>query len=285
MTALGSQGTRRRPATGPPPTPAPADFRAEAALIRELWDAQKAHVAARGLDTEEQQYLDAHFSMPLTLRRRLAVIDWLARGIRPGDRVLEWGCRHAVDSCIYRRRFGDSLQLSGCDYVEGDFYKPFHDYSGLQYRRIGHPYRLDYADASFDVVTSNGVWEHVEDEENSLREIFRVLRPGGSFLVACLPNRLSYTEAIQRRLGHEAHDRLYSVASASALMAAAGFEVLETARRLIVPTMLNGFPRPLKDAYGRMHAAVWACNGLLERLWPVSLVASNLMFVARRPAS
>ncbi|KAJ3067954.1 hypothetical protein HK102_007294 [Quaeritorhiza haematococci] len=281
MTALGSKGTHRRAARGTSPTP--ADHRAEADLIRALWAEQKAHVAANGLDTEEQEYLDAHFSMPLTLRRRLAVVDWLAKGIRPGDRVLEWGCRHAVDSCIYRRRFGASLELHGCDYVEADFYRPFHDYSGLKYARIRHPYRLDQPDRGFDVVTSNGVWEHVEDEENSLREVFRVLRPGGSFLVACLPNRYSYTEALQRRLGHTAHDRLYTIASASSLLRAAGFEVLAWDRRLVVPTMLNGFPRLAKDAYGRFHGLVWACNAVLERTWPINRTASNLMLVARRP--
>ena len=281
MTVLGIKATRRPRSKGPGPVR--PDHRAEIALIRELWREQKQRPETANLPPDELGYLDAHFETPLALSRRLAMIDWLAAGIRHGDRVLEWGCRHAVDSCIYRKRFGPSLALFGCDYVEPSPYRAFHEYSGLQYQTIRHPYHLDYPDASFDVVTSNGVWEHVEDERRSLAEIRRILRPGGRFLVACLPNRYSYTEALQRKLGNPAHDRLYTFATGTALMQEAGFEVLTTARRLIVPTMLNGFPGAAKDLYARLHRLVWAANGVLERTWPVSLIASNLMFTARRP--
>jgi len=40
--------------------------------------------------------------------------------------------------------------------------------------------RLSYADASFDLVTTSDVLEHVPDVGVALREIYRVLRPGAS---------------------------------------------------------------------------------------------------------
>ena len=44
------------------------------------------------------------------------------------------------------------------------------------------PYRLPFDDASFDVVVSDQVFEHVMDYPSTLREIQRVLKPGGAFL-------------------------------------------------------------------------------------------------------
>lgn len=40
--------------------------------------------------------------------------------------------------------------------------------------------RLTFADSSFDLCTSTEVFEHVEDDLQGFRELFRVLRPGGA---------------------------------------------------------------------------------------------------------
>jgi SAM-dependent methyltransferase len=42
--------------------------------------------------------------------------------------------------------------------------------------------RLTFADASFDLVTSTEVFEHVPDDRRGFAEIRRVLRPGGGFI-------------------------------------------------------------------------------------------------------
>lgn len=47
---------------------------------------------------------------------------------------------------------------------------------------------LPYADASFDLVLSNEVIEHVQDDAVAVREMVRVLAPGGRILIFC-PNR------------------------------------------------------------------------------------------------
>jgi len=44
------------------------------------------------------------------------------------------------------------------------------------------PYHLPFDDATFDVVISDQVMEHVMDYPSTLREIQRVLKPGGAFL-------------------------------------------------------------------------------------------------------
>lgn len=53
--------------------------------------------------------------------------------------------------------------------------------------------RLPYADNSVDVILSNEVIEHVDDDRLSAREMIRVLRPGGR-AVLFAPNRLYFFE-------------------------------------------------------------------------------------------
>ena len=46
---------------------------------------------------------------------------------------------------------------------------------------------LPYADGSFDTVFSNEVIEHVADDRLCLREMVRVIKPGGRIIIFC-PN-------------------------------------------------------------------------------------------------
>ncbi|MCL4559200.1 MAG: class I SAM-dependent methyltransferase [Chloroflexi bacterium] len=48
--------------------------------------------------------------------------------------------------------------------------------------------RLPFPEASFDLVLSHEVLEHVQDDRQAVREIIRTLRPGGRLVLFC-PNR------------------------------------------------------------------------------------------------
>ncbi len=47
----------------------------------------------------------------------------------------------------------------------------------------GSVYELPYSDTSFDLVASFSTFEHLHDYPKALREVSRVLKPGGSFLL------------------------------------------------------------------------------------------------------
>jgi SAM-dependent methyltransferase len=62
-------------------------------------------------------------------------------------------------------------------------YDPARIAEGKHPREYADFQKLHYADATFDLVVASDVFEHVRKDENGYREIYRVLKPGGSFII------------------------------------------------------------------------------------------------------
>jgi SAM-dependent methyltransferase len=87
---------------------------------------------------------------------------------------------------------------------------------------------LPFDAASFDVVMSFDVFEHIPDSDGHLREVMRVLRPGGSYLMQT-PNKWTNVifETIRWRSltrWREDHCSLHSLAQLIARLQRDGFE-------------------------------------------------------------
>jgi ubiquinone/menaquinone biosynthesis C-methylase UbiE len=78
-------------------------------------------------------------------------------------------------------------RLVGVDSVAEDVLQ--HPY--LHERVVGDFLSLPFEDGSFNLLTARSVVEHVENPSELLREIYRVLKPGGHFVFAT-PNYLYY---------------------------------------------------------------------------------------------
>jgi ubiquinone/menaquinone biosynthesis C-methylase UbiE len=73
------------------------------------------------------------------------------------------------------------------------------EHRGLTKKVRGDIEKLPFKDDSFDLVTANVVLEHVKEPMAMLRELRRILRPGGKFIFHT-PNVLGYTTTIARLL-------------------------------------------------------------------------------------
>jgi SAM-dependent methyltransferase len=87
--------------------------------------------------------------------------------LAPNATVLDFGCGLGSDVEAWR---SEGYRAFGCDIV---LERP----AGWL-RLIETPYRLPFADATFDLVVSDQVMEHVQDHDLAFREIHRVLKPG-----------------------------------------------------------------------------------------------------------
>jgi SAM-dependent methyltransferase len=130
-------------------------------------------------------------------RGRRAVLWALIRraGIEPTRRVLDAGCGTGRNLQDYR-----SLgPVAGVDPSESAV--EFCRRRGLGEVRQGDVEALPFGDASFDVAFATDVLEHVDDDGAALRELRRVVAPGG-LLVATVPAYMWLWTASDEALHH-----------------------------------------------------------------------------------
>lgn len=110
------------------------------------------------------------------------LLHW-ARSASPEGPVLDFGCGAGAVVLAGRER---GLELYGADAFEGrEDQRDKATRAGLigdTIRMISDDGRLPFDDELFTMVVANQVFEHIADFERPLREISRVLKPGGRLL-------------------------------------------------------------------------------------------------------
>lgn len=108
--------------------------------------------------------------------------------IRRGDTVLDVGSGSGTDVLVARDLVGEEGRVIGLDMTPRMREKlcAIASEAGLENVDVldGQAEEIPLPDASVNVVTSNGVLNLVPDKEAAIREIHRVLRPGGRVQVA-----------------------------------------------------------------------------------------------------
>ncbi len=267
---------------------------------KDVWGATPAgHAYGEGLAPGSKEYFETIHKMRTEYEQ-----PWLAALVpfesMTGKRVLEIGCGAGYDAFSFIKAGAD---YTGIDVAAENIRRTKKHLAHFAMDpdvRHANAEALDFSDATFDAVYSNGVLHHVDDTETAIAEIHRVLKPGGRFwMIVYHRNSIFYRITIgvftwflrgnflRRRLADQLAMiettesgtlpivRVYSETEAKRLVEAAGFRVVGSAVRkltaedLPAATLLGPiyrlFPVGLLNALGRR----WGWYVIVEGEKPV----------------
>jgi arsenite methyltransferase len=129
---------------------------------------------------------------------------WVLGRVEPGAVVLDLGCGAGTDLLIAAQMTGRTGRVIGVDMTASmlDRAGESADAMGLENVELHETLieSLPLADASVDVVISNGVIDLVPDKDAVLDEIDRVLRPGGRLQLADVVIHREVSEDARKRI-------------------------------------------------------------------------------------
>ena len=248
-------------------------------MTAEHFDSQLAELYLKQAKLSTTDYLHAHSHNSAVVRRDTSIFKRYSQFVPESGRVLDWGCNHAPTACLVKMLRGDSIELYGCD-VHTDEYQAFFEFSGLRYERLKHHYSLPYEDNFFDAVIGTAALEHVPNDSESLKELYRVIKPDGVFIMTTLPNRFSYTEWLNRTLRKPHHRRTYSLKQAKSMFLHHGFLPVKAGYHQILPSLM-GVGSKSRIA-NKVVDALASKNDAGERIWPIRCFASNVFLVGKK---
>ncbi len=152
--------------------------------------------------------------------------------------ILEWGCGKGQTTYLLNKL---KCKVTSCDLLTdspdstfGQF-PPLITNKNINVLPLKSEIELPFDDAQFHVVLSVGVLEHVQNDQKSLKEINRILKPNGLFFCFNLPYFFSWTQRLSHLLGDHYHDRLYSKKKIRKLLAENQLTLLDIWHRQLLP--------------------------------------------------
>lgn len=105
-----------------------------------------------------------------------------------GETVLDIGCGTGVDTLVAAIIIGPEGRVTGIDLISEMLKQARTNLEKTSLKNVtfqeGSAEQLPFPDGTFNVVISNGVFNLIPDKAKALREVFRILKSSGRFLLA-----------------------------------------------------------------------------------------------------
>ena len=154
---------------------------------------------ACGYSGEELQTLPDGTNLGLSCGNPQVLAD-----LPPGQWVLDLGSGAGFDALLAARKVGPAGRVIGVDMTDAMLHKARNNAAkagldNVEFRK-GDIESLPIEDGLFDVVLSNCVLNLCPDKDRALREIYRVLKPGGKLAVSDMAWTVEPPESVRRDL-------------------------------------------------------------------------------------
>lgn len=171
--------------------------------IRRYWDTHPLgfqYVRVPGVEVGSPEFFD-HIRLWMNPYKFSWIMDRIereARGLR-GRRLLEIGCGLGFDSLEFLKR-GVRVTATDLTPTAVDLARRHFEIAGYEAEdvRVENALDLGFDDETFDAVWSNGVLHATGDTPRAIREVLRVLKPGGRAMISHFYRKPSWMYAVSR---------------------------------------------------------------------------------------
>lgn len=172
--------------------------------LEQLTETIRANIEVHTRMADRYAIDEPHFR-PENRAKVRAVLETLAARAG-GGRLLDVGCGTGFIIDMAKDLFSS---IDGID-VTPAMLEQVDVSSGNVVVHEGRAEALPFANASFDMASSYAFMHHVEDHRAILREVARVLRPGGLFYIDLEPNKLFWQQMVELERRGEAYSDIVS---------------------------------------------------------------------------
>ncbi len=153
-------------------------------------------------ESEVKRYIN-YIKDPSDRRFHYYNYRWVLKHVKSRDRVLDVGCGGGILAYLLNQR---KVKVCGIDISKNSIEHCKKYMPNLEFKESSI-YSIPYNE-EFDVVASNQLLEHLKEPERAIKEMIRVLKPGGTLLIT-VP--IGHQLDLSRDVGHVQHWDFYQI--------------------------------------------------------------------------